>query len=81
MDQPLFRLDYSGGWTITNDSIRFHETRRIETTDSGTDTLLVDQTYTWRYHIVEGTTQADDLLHVWIFEDPNYYQAAFPRTN
>ena len=71
--------DERGSWTFAGlDSITFNA-------DSLADGTAYDTTYVWRYDIVEGGTQASDVLHVWIFVDPavgpDYYiNTVFPRT-
>ena len=66
-------IDETGSFALVGlDSIEFHATMR--------DSVTIDETYTWRYDIVEGGTQASDVLHLWMFLDPGYFEAIFPRT-
>jgi len=66
-------IDERGDFTLVGlDSVEFHATWR--------DSVTVNETYTWRYDIVEGATQASDVLHMWLFLDPGYLEGILPRT-
>ena len=66
-------IDESGNFALVGlDSIEFQATMR--------DSVAIDESYTWRYDIVEGGTQASDVLHLWMFLDPGYFEAILPRT-
>lgn len=64
-------IDERGDWDLASDSIRFHATWR--------DSVTVNEVYEWRYRVVQGAAQADDVLHIWVFEDPGYFEATFHR--
>lgn len=71
--------DEEGSWQLAGlDSITF----TMEELDG---VNVPDSSYTWRYDIVEGTTRAGDVLHLWYFVEPAqgpayYLEAILPRT-